>query len=207
MVILFLGISGSGKDTQANLIKQKYGFEVVSTGSLIREEIESGSELGNKIDDIVNDGEWVEDEIVYDLLAKRLDSVDTDDFILTGAVRDIHQVEMLDQALAKIGYVLDKVVLFKLDKATAVERISGRRYDADGNTYHIKYNPAPAGVELETREDDHPEAIENRFDEYEETIAPILKVYRDRGILIELDARPGIEEVEVDVHQHLGLFM
>jgi adenylate kinase len=182
MIILVLGISGSGKDTQADLLAKDYGFAVVSTGQLVRDEIETGSELGKKMEEIVNNGEWVEDKTVYKLLEKRLEKLHGRDVILTGAVREASQIVLLDEALTNLGDDLDKVILFELSESEAVKRLSGRG-----------------------REDDQPEAIKHRFAEFNESIAPIIAEYQKRGILLKIDAAPSIIEIHQEVVNQLDI--
>lgn len=204
MVLLFLGISGSGKDTQAELIASKFGYQVLSTGGIIREQIEAETPIGQQIHAQVAKGDWVDDEVVYDLLSKKLASVDSDDFILTGAVRDANQVGLLDSALHRVGYNLDKVVFFDLSAQEAERRLSGRRYDNEGNMYHIEFNPPPTGLEVHTREDDKPSAIQHRINEFNQTIEPILQEYEARGVLLRVDASPDIQTIHADLVIKLG---
>ncbi len=205
MILLFLGISGSGKDTQASLIADEFGYTVVSTGDLIRDEIEKESELGKALEKVVNEGDWVDDKVVYDLLSKRLDELHGDKFILTGAVRDENQVSMLDEALRKIGYELHKVILLELPDDVAVERLSGRLYDREGNMYHSKFNPPPVDAKVEVREDDQIDAIKSRIQEFHDTVDPIIKAYQSRDILIRIDGDRTVEEINKDIRHKLNI--
>jgi adenylate kinase len=205
MILLFLGVSGSGKDTQAELLGKEFGFKVVSTGKLLRDEIARGTPLGKRIDDIVNEGNWVDDEITHELLQAKLKETGNHRVILTGAVREVHQVELLDNTLKKLDQNLARVVLFQLSETEAVRRLSGRRLGSDGKTYHLEFNPPPAGMEVTAREDDQPEAIAHRFKEYNESIRDILEAYRRRGLLVEVNADQSISDVHKELKAKLEL--
>jgi len=205
MIYLFIGMPGSGKDTQAELLEEKYGFTVISTGDLFRDEIEVDTELGRRITEVVDGGGLVDDEIVYELMGNKLESMDSDKIIMTGVVRRPAQVEMLDEVLVRLGKKLGRVVVFELSEETAIERISGRRQTEDGELYHVKYNPPPEGVELIQREDDKPENVKVRFGHFNKHDQPIIEEYDKRGILIRVDATPSIDDVHQAVVRQLGL--
>ena len=200
MILLFIGPSGSGKDTQAELIKEIGNFEIVSTGDLLRKEVASGSELGQEIKKTIDEGKWTPDDIVYGLVTNHIENSGSKNFILTGVVRRESQVELLDNALSKIGEDLDKVLYFDLSEEEAIERLSYRVTDPKtGTIYHEKFKPAPAGLEVIKRDDDKPEAIRSRMQEFKNTVEPIVEKYKTRGILEELNAAESIDDVHKQV--------
>lgn len=205
MIYLFIGMPGSGKDTQAELLEEKYGFTVISTGMLFREEMEAQTELGNRIAEKMDGGELIDDQSVMDVLKAKLQRLETENIILTGAVRRHAQIDMLDATLAEVGTKLEGVVVFELAEDAAIERISGRRMTPDGQSYHVVYNPPPEGVELIQREDDKPENVKVRFQEFHKHNQPIIDEYDQRGLLIRVDATPLIDEVHQSVVERLGL--
>jgi adenylate kinase len=108
MVVLFIGRSGSGKDTQAQMLAEKYGFTVTSTGDVFREIAGSDDKSSLELKAYIDKGEWVPDELVYKLLEGYLKKKGIDRLILTGAVRTLPQVALLDQMLQRLGEKLDR---------------------------------------------------------------------------------------------------
>jgi adenylate kinase len=200
MILLFIGPSGSGKDTQVELIKESKNFEVVSTGDLLRKEMASGSELGKEVQKTVDAGIWTPDELVYRLVSSHIENSKSENFILVGVVRRPTQVELLDNSLSKINKKLDKVILFDLSEEEAIDRLSHRVTDPKtGTIYHQKYNPAPEGLEVIKRDDDKPEAIRSRMSEHRNTIEPIVEKYKARGMIEVIDAAQSVEDINKQV--------
>lgn len=195
MIFLFIGPSGSGKDTQADLLKDE-GFEVLSTGKLLRDEINKGTELGEEIKKYYDSGAWAPDETVYKLVSQYIENGAGKNFILTGAIRRASQIKLLDEQLEKIGEQLDLVLNFILDEETAIERLSNRVIDPKtGKNYHNIYNPAPEGVEVESRSDDKPDAIKKRISEYNKYNDEIVGIYESRGLIQNIDASGTVGEI------------
>ncbi len=214
MTLLFHGPSGSGKDTQAELLVEKYNFENIGTGEMIRKMVEEGDTDALKAYEYVKIGKFVPDEIIYKMLPKWVDKYDKNkNWVFVSVVRSVGQIDLFDDLLKQKGRVLDKFIHFKLDEESAIERMSLRKYCPKcGATYHDKYKPeekngfcSKCGTELIRREDDKPEKIKERLLEYNRTIEPILDAYRKRGILIEIDASPSIEDIHEEVVKKLNL--
>lgn len=212
MVLLILGPSGSGKDTQADILSEKYGFEVISTGNLLREISDGNTVMQERIRKGMDEG-FLNDNIVYGLLEIYLKYSDNENIILTGVVRWETQIPKLDATLQSSGKKLDKVLLFNLSDEEVVERLSGRlTCESCGEIYHIKFNPPKAqgvcdvcGGSLRTRSDDNPEAIKNRLKAYHTDADEIIAAYEKRGILEDIDASKGIEEIHSEVVKLLDL--
>jgi len=212
MVLLFIGPSGSGKDTQAEFLVDQKGFERVSTGDLMRDISEGEHPIQKLIRKSMDEG-FLADNFVFGLTQIYLANATNENLILSGAVRKESQVELLDFTLFKIGKKLDKVIYFDLSDEEAVKRMSGRLYcPKDGSNYHLIYNPPKkvntcdlCGGPLERREDDNPEAIKARLEEFHKDNEAILEMYEKRGILIKIDASKSIEEVRGEVFQALNL--
>lgn len=214
MTLLFHGPSGSGKDTQAELLVEKYNFENIGTGEMIRKMVKEGKEEALKADEYVKMGKFVPDEIIYSMLPEWVDNYDKNkNWIFVSVVRSANQIKLFDNLLEQKGRKLDKFIHFKLDEKSAIERMSLRKYCPKcGATYHDKYKPeeksgicSKCGANLVRREDDEPEKIKERLLEYNRTIEPILDAYRKRGILIEIDASPSIEDIHKEVVKKLNL--
>lgn len=215
MVLLFLGPPGSGKDTQAELLAAKLGYKVVSTGQVMREEVEKGGELATEAEKFMRQGKWVPDEIVYKLLEQYLKTLETKNIIFTGAVRRASQIPLLDGALKSIDSSLDKVLYFDLPDSEVMNRIANRWFcEKDGTLYNVYYpsrSPKVAGVcdkcggQLVQREDDKPEIVKTRLEEVRKYDQEILDDYERRGLLLRLDASPSVEEIASNVIQKLDL--
>lgn len=186
MIIAIIGPSGSGKDTQARFIEEKYNIPNISTGRLMREEIESGSELGKKIDSYIGDGKWLPDEMTYDLLVKRLEQPDAKQgFILNGFPRTFAQIEMLDRIAREKQLDISAIVHFELHDDEILKRMRKQANEA------------------EERTDLDEEAIRTRLKFYKDTIYPIVREYERRGLLLNVDASPSIEEVRNSIAEKL----
>lgn len=204
MRIVLLGPPGAGKGTYARYFSQKYCIPHISTGDIFREEIARGTELGRRIKDIVEKGELVPDEIVIEVVRRRLSRPDTErGFILDGFPRTITQARALDEITR-----LDAAVHLYIPMEEAVERLSNRYICPKcGRVYNLKFNPPKNdlrcdedGTPLIRRADDEPEVIRRRYKIYYETFQPIIDYYRGKGLLIEIDntigSRKGIPLLE-----------
>ena len=199
MRLVFLGPPGAGKGTIAAKAKLVYSIPHISTGDLFRANIKNGTELGRLVQAILAAGDLVPDEVTIDMVRERLKEEDAiTGFILDGFPRTIAQADALGAMTD-----LDRVVNFVLDKEDIVKRLSGRRVcKSTGRTYHILYNPPKVeGIDDETgepliqRDDDKEEAIRNRLEVYEASTAPLIAYYRDKGLLVDIDASKSPDEV------------
>ncbi|MBO8442913.1 MAG: adenylate kinase [Spirochaetes bacterium] len=199
MRLVFLGPPGAGKGTIAAKAKLVYSIPHISTGDLFRANIKNGTELGRRVQAILAAGDLVPDEVTIDMVRERLKEEDAlKGFILDGFPRTIAQADALGAMTD-----LDRVVNFVLDKEDIVKRLSGRRVcKSTGRTYHILYNPPKVeGIDDETgealiqRDDDKEEAIRNRLEVYEASTAPLIAYYRDKGLLVDIDASKSPDEV------------
>ncbi|MDT3358750.1 MAG: adenylate kinase [Spirochaetota bacterium] len=199
MNLVFLGPPGAGKGTIASEAKNHFDIPHISTGDLFRSHIKGGTELGKQVQAILASGDLVPDSVTIAMVEDRFKQDDAKKgFILDGFPRTIAQAD----ALSKMKN-LDFVVNFVLDRDQIVARLSGRRMcKSTGRTYHILYNPPKVeGLDDETgepliqRDDDKPEAILNRLAVYEAQTAPLIEYYRERKLLLDIDAAPSPAEV------------
>jgi adenylate kinase len=203
MRILLLGPQGAGKGTQAQRISRETGAKHISTGDLVRAEIKSGSELGQKIKGYNDRGDLVPDEIIVEMMKPYLDEANS--WILDGFPRNESQAEALDKMLKEIDAELDAAVAMEAPDDLLVERLSGRRTsESTGNIYHAEYDPPPDDPEEDPgpfvqREDDKEEAIRHRLKIYHDQTEPLKHYYADRGILVTVDATQDIPEVTEDI--------
>ena len=185
--LILLGAPGAGKGTQAEIISERYGIPAISTGAMIREAIASGSELGKKVKSYTEKGDLVPDDVVIHIIKARMAQDDCKNgFILDGFPRTVPQAE----ALEKMGVEITDVVSIEVTDESIMERMGGRRVCKKcGMTYHVKYNPSPAGENchcgepLTIRSDDAPEVVKERLMVYHAQTEPLKDFYKSRGLL------------------------
>lgn len=214
MTILFHGPSGSGKDTQVELLVKKYDFAKIGTGDMFRTMYSEGDIDAIRAYQHYSKGRFVPNELTYKMFAKWLEKFDPEkDWAFVSVVRDVGQIPLFDELLKEKSRELDHFVHFTVSEEVAVERRSLRWTCSNcGNTYHEKYKPEKTksfcdncGTKLSQRVDDTPEKTRSLLNEYNRTIKPIVEEYRKRGILIEIDANPGIQEIHENVVEALSL--
>ena len=212
--VLFHGPSGSGKDTQVELLAQGYNFENIGTGEMFRQMYSQGDIDGIRAHEYWGKGKWVPDNLTYKMLKKWIKQFNNDkNWAFVSVVRSFGQIPLFEEVLTEVDRDLDAFVHFKLSEEVAIERLSLRWVCSNcGMTYHEKYKQEKVrgycdkcGTKLEQREDDKPDRIKTRMIEYERTIQPIIDYYQEKGLLIEVDARPSIEEIHNDLVEKLKL--
>ncbi len=201
--IVFIGPPGSGKGTQAQIIRERLGLPQVATGDLFRYNLKNNTELGLLAKQYMDAGELVPNEVTIRMVEERLSREDcAKGAILDGFPRNLKQAVALDKMLAPYGGVT-VAPLFEVDDDVVVERISGRRICRQcGAVYHVKFNPPKrdsicdvCGGELYQRDDDRPETVKTRLFVYYKQTAPIIGYYFCRGILEDINAMQPMEDV------------
>ena len=183
MRILILGPQGSGKGTQAKRIAAAYDVPHVATGDILRGAIAEGSELGRRVEPILERGDLVPDDLMVDLIRERL--ADEHGFVLDGFPRTVPQAEALNAMLEEIEKPLDIVLLLNVSDVVALERLLDRRAE-------------------EGRADDAPEVILNRLRLYHGLTEPVVERYRLDGMLLAVDGEQTVDEVFSAVQDALG---
>lgn len=198
MRIILIGPPGAGKGTYARYFSKKYCIPHISTGDIFRAEVAKGTELGKKIKDLLDRGELVPDEIVIEVVRKRLQEPDTKNgFILDGFPRTINQAEALDTITR-----IDAAIHIYITMEEAVRRLSNRYICPKcGRVYNLLFNPPKNdlicdddGTKLIRRSDDEPEVIRRRYRIYYETFQPIIEYYKRKNLLIEIDNTFGSDK-------------
>jgi len=203
--LILLGPPGAGKGTQAEKLVKERGLVQLSTGDMLRAAVASGSDIGQKANEIMDAGKLVPDEVVVGIISDRLDEDDVQSgFILDGFPRTTAQAEALDKLLAEKGFTLNHVIQMKVDDDALVERITGRFSCANcGAGYHDTFKqPAKEGVcdkcgstEFKRRADDNEEAVKTRLEAYHAQTAPLIDYYGKAGLLRTVDGMAAIDEV------------
>jgi adenylate kinase len=202
-VILF-GAPGVGKGTQAAILAEKTGLVHITTGELFREAIRQETELGKQAKVYYDQGQLVPDHLTIAMLLERLSQGDcAGGCILDGFPRTLEQATALDEALAREGRAIDKVVYIQAPQDELLSRLSGRwNCRQCGSVYHERFQPPreagrcdQCGGELYQREDDKPETARKRLEVYAQQTAPLIDYYRERGKLVEIDGHKSVEDV------------
>ncbi len=225
MKILFFGPNGSGKGTQGAKVKEKLGIPHIETGVIFRENISAGTDLGKESKGYIDKGELVPDSITVPMILDRLKEDDCKNgWLLDGFPRNLTQAQELDKALKEAGINLDIVIDMVLDRQIAKNRIMGRRLCVNDNShpnniYIDAIKPdgdkcRVCGGELKTRSDDQDEeAIDQRHDIYYDTetgTTAAINFYKELSEkesnpkIIELDGKPGVQEVTAELMAKLG---
>lgn len=205
MDIVLMGAPGAGKGTQAARLETELGCKHISTGDVLRQEIASGSELGQKIAAIINNGDLISDEMMVSILKNVVASTDRP-IIFDGFPRTVAQAEMLDGMLAQLGRKLGKAVAIDLPEEAAVKRLSSRRQCRlpDGTVHQIGPDftmddcRAQKG-EIFTRPDDTPEHIRHRFAVYHKQTEPVIAFYRATGLYAKVNGDQEPDTVFADL--------
>jgi adenylate kinase len=191
MNISVLGPPACGKGTQAKLLAAHFGLKHFSSGEVLRSEIDRSSPLGQKALSNVRQGSLVPDELVIELFESFLNTNrSARGFVLDGYPRTLQQAIALDKVMK-----LTAVVNFVVSEKDILDRVAGRVIDAEGHSYHLTNNPPPPGAVVKRRDDDQVEIARKRYREYLRDIKPITDRYRERGILISVDAAGTIGNV------------
>ncbi|HHW11552.1 MAG TPA: adenylate kinase [Firmicutes bacterium] len=204
MQLILLGPPGAGKGTQAARIGAEFKIPPISTGDIFREAIKKKTPLGEQAERYMKAGELVPDELVLGIVKERLAAPDTaQGFLLDGFPRTLPQAVAFDRYLAEKGQALTAVINIEVDPEILVERLSGRRICRDcGAVYHVvtKKERQP-GVcdfcqgQLIQREDDAEATVRNRLTVYAQQTAPLIKYYREAGLLLTVDGAQPIDDV------------
>ena len=197
--VVFLGPPGAGKGTQAAALSVRIGIPHLSTGEMLRGAAANGTTLGREADRYMKAGQLVPDELVLGVLKARIVERDAKDgFILDGFPRTAAQAGALEEMAP-----IDRVLFFDLPERLLLERLTGRRNCPKcGTIYNVTTDPPKDdekcdrdGTPLIRRSDDAEEAVRTRLSVYAQKTAPLLEHYRERGLLITLDARGSRDEV------------
>ena len=178
--ILFLGAPGAGKGTQAELLSQNYSYLHLSTGELLRKEIELNTILGRQVKDIINRGELVSDELVLKIVKQNLDK-DNKGWILDGYPRNLSQANSLNKVLTEIDQPLEIVFYLDIPEEVLINRLL-----------------------LRGRKDDTEETIRTRVEIYKKTTQPLIQYFKDLALLEYIDADRDLKTISSDIKQKMA---
>ncbi len=182
-----MGPPGAGKGTQAKVVADHFAVPAISTGDIFRANVSQGTPLGIEAKRFMDAGDYVPDEITNLMVRDRIDAEDAQPgFLLDGYPRTLAQVEELDDMISFTGHRLDAVVVLTVDPEELVQRLMQR-------------------AQIEGRADDTEDVIRRRQEIYADQTAPLIEVYRDRGILLEIDGMGEVDAVTARVFDALDV--
>jgi adenylate kinase len=202
--LVLLGAPGSGKGTQGERLQADFRLPYYATGDILRAEVRDGTELGREAKEYMDRGDLVPDEVIIGMIAERVESPEAaDGFILDGFPRTTAQAEALDEEVRRMGKRLTAAILIEVPDEEVVRRLSGRRTcEKDGHVFHVEFDPPTkegvcdvCGSRLVVRDDDKPEVVRHRLEEYHEKTEPLIAYYEREGILRRVDGEQQPEEV------------
>jgi adenylate kinase len=177
MRMVLLGAPGSGKGTQAALLKQSLAVPHISTGELLRAAVAAGTPLGLQAKAVMESGALVSDEIVLGMLEERFGQADIGSgFILDGYPRNLAQARALDALLGRLKLPVEKAVQLDVAEETLLGRLAGR-------------------AKAEGRADDNPESVKKRLTVYQEQTAPVIDYYAEHGTLVRVPGEGTVDEI------------
>jgi adenylate kinase len=184
--LLIVGPPGAGKGTQSSRLTEHFGIPAIATGDIFRANIKNQTDLGKQVAAIINAGDYVPDSLTNDLVASRIREEDcAGGFLLDGYPRTVDQLHFLDDLLAADGTALDAVIQLVVDPAEVVTRLLKRAHE-------------------EGRSDDTEDTIRYRQSLYQRETTPLIAIYKERGIVVEIDALGDVDEVSDRIADALG---
>lgn len=210
--LILFGPPGSGKGTQAKLLRQSLGIAHISTGDMLRERVASGDSLGQEVSGIMQAGGLVPDETVNRMVEDRIQAPDCEKgFILDGFPRTVNQARLLE-GLLEVKRIRPLVVHLEVDYNVIINRISGRRqcpscgavYSASANAPHVSEACDYCGTTLIIRPDDREEVVKERLRAYDQQTSPVLSFLRETGVPV-LDVRGDDDSAQAIARRLSGL--
>jgi adenylate kinase len=211
--LVLLGPPGSGKGTQGERLQEDLELPYWATGDILRAAVREGTELGRAAKQYMDRGDLVPDEVIVGMIGQRIDSAEADDgFILDGFPRTAPQADALAAKLGELGRELTAVLLIDVDDEEVVRRLGGRRTCVEnGHVFHVEFSPAKEegvcdidGSELVVRDDDKPEVIRHRLEQYHAKTAPLIEHYDGQSLLRRIDGASAPESVAEEIRRTLA---
>jgi adenylate kinase len=202
--LVLLGPPGSGKGTQGERLQEDFRLPYYATGDILRAAVREGTDLGEAAKEYMDRGDLVPDEVIVGLIAERVGRAEAaDGFILDGFPRTLAQAEALGSKMDELGRTLTAAVQIEVSDDEVVRRLGGRRTCVkEGHIFHLDFDPPKnegicdiCGARLEIRDDDKPEVIRHRLEEYHSKTEPLVAHYEREGLLRRVDGSLEPDEV------------
>jgi adenylate kinase len=211
MNLILLGPPGSGKGTQARLIRDHHGLVLIATGEILREEIQKDTPIGREVKEIIEAGLYPSDDIILEILEQYLRQAKAQGVILDGVPRTLNQAEKVDKMFEQLGMTLTMAIQLTVDEEELVKRLSSRRLcKSCGAAYTVDLPPRIEGVcdvcsstEFLRRPDDAPEAVKTRFNVYNERTKLLIDYYSNTHRLKSVDGMKSVEKVNEQIEDLL----
>ena len=212
MRLLLIGPPGGGKGTQAKFLIDHFAIPQISTGDMLRGNINNNTSMGKEAQKFMNSGQLVPDSIILDMMQKRLTEQDCKNgYILDGFPRTIPQAEGLDYLLKGVNQQLDHVIVMNVPDNLIITRLSNRRScKGCGQVYNLIFEPPEnagkcnnCNEELYLREDDNPATIQQRLTVYHQQTKPVIKYYSDQRLTKVIDSKGTIDEIRSDILKNI----
>lgn len=204
---------GVGKGTQAKILAQKHGAVHISTGDMLRANIQNGTPLGTMAKGFMEKGELVPDNLIIAMIEEVLSSAKAKKgYVLDGFPRTVAQAESLETILWRANVPVDKAINIVVDEEEVVRRLSGRMTCPNCGAIYHKYNQPPhventcdncGHVGLIQRNDDKEETVRHRLEVYHRNTEPVLQFYRNKGAIVDIDGAKPVEQVTAAIEQLL----
>jgi adenylate kinase len=211
--LVLLGPPGSGKGTQGERLQEDLRLPYYATGDILRAAVREETELGRVAKEYMDRGDLVPDEVIVGVIAARIDSPEAlDGFILDGFPRTMPQAEALDAKLEELGRAVTAVLLIDASDEEVMRRLGGRRTcEQNGHVFHVEFNPPKQegvcdldGSRLIVRDDDKPEVIRNRLEQYHAKTEPLIDYYDQRSVLRRIEGASPPDEVAEQIRRTLA---
>jgi adenylate kinase len=202
--LVLLGPPGSGKGTQGERLQEDFRLPYYATGDILREAVREETDLGKEAREYMDRGDLVPDDVIVGAISERVSSNEAQDgFILDGFPRTEPQAEALGEEMENLGRDLTAAVLIAVPDEEVIRRLSGRRICAkNGHVFHVDFDPPKnedvcdiCGARLLIRDDDKPEVVKRRLDQYHAKTEPLIVHYEDEGLLRRVDGSRSPDEV------------
>jgi adenylate kinase len=202
--LILLGPPGSGKGTQGERLQADFRLPYYATGDILRAAVREGTELGKQAKEYMDRGDLVPDDVIIGMISERVESAEAaDGFILDGFPRTTAQAQALDGAMERLGRRLTAALVIEVSDEEVVRRLSGRRTCVkEGHVFHVEFDPPRkggvcdvCGSRLVIRDDDKPEVVRHRLEEYQQKTEPLISYYEGKGILRRVDGEMAPDEV------------
>ena len=210
--LVLLGPPGSGKGTQAERLQEDLDLPYYATGNILRAAVRDETDLGREAKAYMDRGDLVPDDVIIGVIAERIAGHEAEDgFILDGFPRTVGQAEALEQRLDELGKRLTAALLIDVSDDEVVRRLGGRRTCPNGHVFHVEFDPPEqegvcdvCGAQLQIRDDDKPDVIKHRLDQYRSKTEPLVAWYDDRGLLERVDGAKEPDQVGEDIRALLA---